>query len=165
MKKKRSLLWTVIALLLVLGYNFLFGGNDAQLDDPQTTFSIYEDNESIPTACVVSEDGLYYTKTEVAEYIHQYGHLPDNYITKSKAEKAGWRGGSVGDVLPGMCIGGDYFGNYEGNLPEGKKYTECDVNCPDDSRGGERLVFSSDGWIYYTADHYETFSLLYRGKD
>ena len=63
-----------------------------------------------------------------------------------------------------MCIGGDKFGNYEGNLLEkdGRTYYECDINTLGaDRRGAERIVFSDDGLIYYTADHYETFTLLY----
>ena len=67
-------------------------------------------------------------------------------------------------VLPGMSIGGDRFGNYEGKLPKakGRKWTECDLNTVGKrSRGAERLIFSNDGLIYYTPDHYESFELLY----
>ena len=56
------------------------------------------------------------------------------------------------------------FGNYEGLLPEadGRTYTECDIDTLGaDSRGAKRIVFSNDGLIYYTEDHYETFELLY----
>ena len=65
---------------------------------------------------------------------------------------------------PGKCIGGSRFGNYEGLLPEadGRTYTECDIDTLGaDSRGAKRIVFSNDGLIYYTEDHYETFELLY----
>jgi hypothetical protein len=112
----------------------------------------------------VDEDGVYTTKEDLALYIQSYGHLPSNFITKKEAEKAGWSGGSLERVLPGMCIGGDYFGNYEGALPKakGRKWTECDVNTLGaKSRGAERIVFSNDGLIYYTPDHYESFELLY----
>ena len=56
------------------------------------------------------------------------------------------------------------FGNYEGLLPEadGRTYAECDIDTLGaDSRGAKRIVFSNDGLIYYTEDHYETFELLY----
>jgi hypothetical protein len=75
-----------------------------------------------------------------------------------------WFGGSLEQVLPGMCIGGDYFGNYEGQLPKakGRRWTECDINTLGArSRGPERIIFSNDGLIYYTPDHYESFELLY----
>ena len=104
------------------------------------------------------------TKEDVALYLHTYGHLPPNFITKKEAEKAGWTGGSLDRVLPGMCIGGDYFGNYEGKLPKakGRKWAECDINTLGaSSRGPERIIFSNDGLIYYTPDHYESFELLY----
>ena len=110
------------------------------------------------------EDGSYTTKEDVALYIHTYGHLPPNFITKKEAQAAGWSGGSLDRVLPGMCIGGDRFGNYEGLLPKakGRQWTECDINTLGaKSRGAERIVFSNDGLIYYTPDHYESFELLY----
>lgn len=115
-------------------------------------------------ADVLDEDGSYTTKEDVALYLHTYGHLPPNFITKKEAEKAGWSGGSLDRVLPGMCIGGDYFGNYEGQLPKanGRKWTECDINTlGKKSRGPERIIFSNDGLIYYTPDHYESFELMY----
>ena len=65
---------------------------------------------------------------------------------------------------PGMCIGGDRFGNYEGLLPDakGRRWTECDIDTLGaKSRGAKRIVFSNDGLIYYTDDHYESFELLY----
>ncbi len=115
----------------------------------------------------LDEDGSYTTKEDLALYIHTYGHLPPNFITKKEAEAAGWTGGSLERVLPGMCIGGSYFGNYEGQLPKakGRRWTECDVNTLGArSRGAERIVFSNDGLIYYTPDHYESFELLYDGS-
>ena len=110
------------------------------------------------------EDGVYDSKEEVALYIHLYGHLPSNYITKKQAEKLGWNGGKLDNYAPGKCIGGTYFGNYEGILPtaKGRQYTECDIDTMGArSRGAKRIVFSNDGLIYYTDDHYESFELLY----
>ena len=112
----------------------------------------------------ISEDGAYTTKDDVALYIHTYGHLPENFITKKQAQALGWEGGSLEPYAPGKCIGGSHFGNYEGILPEkdGRTYTECDIDTLGaDKRGAKRIVFSNDGLIYYTEDHYETFELLY----
>lgn len=112
----------------------------------------------------ITEDGTYTSKDDVALYIHTYGHLPDNFITKKEAEKLGWQGGSLEPYAPGKSIGGSRFGNYEGLLPEkdGRTYTECDIDTLGASkRGAKRIVFSNDGLIYYTGDHYETFELLY----
>lgn len=112
----------------------------------------------------VDFEGSYTTKEDVALYIHTYGCLPSNFMTKDEARKLGWEGGSLEPYAPGMCIGGNYFGNYEGLLPEedGREYTECDIDTLGaSSRGAKRIVFSNDGLIYYTEDHYETFELLY----
>ena len=115
-------------------------------------------------AQTLPEDGTYTTKEDVALYIHLYGHLPDNFLTKKEAEKLGWPGGSLEPYAPGMCIGGSRFGNYEGLLPEaeGRTYTECDIDTLGaEKRGSKRIVFSNDGLIYYTEDHYKSFELLY----
>ena len=115
-------------------------------------------------AQTLPEDGTYTTKEDVALYIHLYGHLPDNFLTKKEAEKLGWPGGSLEPYAPGMCIGGSRFGNYEGLLPEaeGRTYTECDIDALGaEKRGAKRIVFSNDGLIYYTEDHYKSFELLY----
>ena len=117
-----------------------------------------------PTEELLDENGSYTTKDDVALYIHQYGHLPKNFITKKDAQALGWPGGSLEPYAPGMCIGGTYFGNYEGLLPTapGRKYTECDIDTLGaKSRGAKRIIFSNDGLIYYTDDHYESFTLLY----
>ena len=119
------------------------------------------------TPCPVSEDGQYWTKDEVALYIFLFGHLPSNYITKEQAQALGWSGGSLEPYAPGCSIGGGYFGNYEGLLPKkkGRTYTECDIDTHGaKSRGAKRIVFSNDGLIYYTDNHYESFTLLY-GED
>lgn len=115
-------------------------------------------------APVIDEFGSYDDKDNVALYIHTYGKLPPNYITKAEAEDLGWTGGSVEKYAEGKCIGGAKFGNYEGLLPKksGRQYYECDIDTlGESSRGAKRIVYSNDGLIYYTDDHYETFELLY----
>lgn len=113
---------------------------------------------------VIDEDGWYYSKEDVALYIYTYGKLPENFITKNEARDLGWEGGSVERYKNGAAIGGDKFGNYEGLLPKksGRKYYECDIDTNGkNSRGAKRIIFSNDGLIYYTDDHYESFTLLY----
>ena len=113
----------------------------------------------------VTEDGIYTSKDEVAEYIHLFGHLPDNFITKKEAKKLGWISseGNLDEVAPGKSIGGDYFGNYEGQLPEekGRDYYECDIDFTGGRRGAKRIIYSNDGLVFYTEDHYTTFEQLY----
>ena len=135
----------------------------------ETSASIEENVVPEPTVSQTEETepwldpyGSYTTKEDVALYIHLYGEVPLNFMTKKHARSLGWEGGSLEPVAPGLCIGGDYFGNYEGLLPEDREYTECDIDTlGKDSRGAKRIVFSDDGLIYYTDDHYKSFELLY----
>lgn len=114
------------------------------------------------TASGVAESGVYTSKDDVALYIHTYGKLPSNFITKNEAKKLGWTGGGLDEFAKGKCIGGDDFGNREGKLPDGKKYKECDIDTMGaDSRGSKRIVYADDGSVYYTDDHYENFEQVY----
>ena len=180
----KKILSTLLAVIVVLIGSFfgLTGGEEApetalpqQIQQaeilPETEVPEAESNapetEAQPQAppetilqIVVGE--CYTTKEDVALYIHTYGCLPDNFITKNEARALGWEGGGLEPYAPGMCIGGDRFGNYEGLLPEDRNYTECDIDTMGGkSRGAKRIVFSDDGLIYYTDDHYESFELLY----
>ncbi len=124
-----------------------------------------EPEPEIPAEPTIDEDGWYDDRDNVALYIHTYGKLPSNYVSKNDAEKLyGWEGGSLHKYAEGMAIGGSKFGNYEGLLPKksGRQYYECDIDTVGTtSRGAKRIVYSNDGLIYYTEDHYETFELLY----
>ncbi|GEN51611.1 ribonuclease domain-containing protein [Alkalibacterium pelagium] len=110
-------------------------------------------------------EGYYSSPEDVALYIYTFEELPENYMTKEEARELGWEAseGNLWDVTDEMLIGGDYFRNREGLLPEedGRRYFEADVNYEGGYRGAERLVYSNDGLIYYTDDHYDSFTLLY----
>lgn len=138
---------------------------EPESEPPEETEQASEPQSPESQAPSVSEDGRYSSKEDVALYIHLYGHLPGNYLTKREAEALGWSGGSVERYAgEGAAIGGSRFGNYEGLLPdkEGRTYTECDIDTVgSSSRGPKRIVFSNDGLIYYTGDHYQSFELLY----
>lgn len=153
---KRNLFIRVLALLLVAAA--LFSGCSPLAQAAKN-------KPAEPTAAEITEDGEYSSKDEVAEYLHLYGHLPPNYITKSEAQDLGWVAskGNLWKVAPGMSIGGDRFGNREGLLPtaKGRRYYECDIDFDGKYRNAKRIVFSNDGLIYYTEDHYESFELLY----
>ena len=120
--------------------------------------------DTTPVISVLDENGSYTTKDEVALYISIYGTLPDNFITKEEARELGWSGGGLERYAPGKCIGGDIFTNREGTLPKkaGRVYYECDIDTLGASeRGAKRIVFSNDGLVYYTPDHYNTFQLMF----
>ena len=130
-----------------------------------TAQPVERENQSRTTKSqTIDRNGSYTSKDDVALYIHTYGELPKNFITKKEAERLGWDGGSLEPYAPGKSIGGSYFGNYEGKLPKkkGRTYHECDIDTKGKrSRGPKRIVYSNDGLFYYTPDHYETFELLY----
>ena len=171
---KRGLILILIALVIfgVLYFTSQPSDDEAPIQTavPNVSAEISPDltevpeETSVPEAAVLNENGSYTTKEDVALYLHQYGHLPPNFITKKEAQALGWSGGSLEPYAPGKCIGGSQFGNYEGLLPKapGRIYTECDINTLGRSkRGAERIVFSNDGLIFYSGDHYESFELLY----
>ena len=182
MKQLLFFLFTAIFSLFILGCSNITDINE-EIDRSTTDvyFDAYVDGESAQTLTptitskpsatptptpepAIEEDGWYYSKEEVALYIHTYGRLPENYLTKAEAKELGWTGGTVENYKEGAAIGGDRFGNREGLLPkkDGRQYYECDIDTKGKgSRGTRRIVFSNDGLIYYTHDHYESFELLY----
>ncbi len=142
------------------------------LDDQQNEESATNETDALDATdetatepqAASDEFGSYTTKEDVGLYLATYGRLPDNFITKTDARALGWSGGGLDDYSYGKCIGGDRFGNNEGLLPDaaGRTYYECDIDTlHEDDRGAKRIVYSNDGLIYYTDDHYESFDLLY----
>ena len=122
------------------------------------------DGAAITDELLVEYGQDYYYYDEVALYLHVFEELPPNYITKEEAQYWGWDSGDdLWDTSYGYCIGGNKFGNREGALPKAKnrQYYECDVNYFGGDRNADRLIFSNDGLIYYTEDHYHSFELLY----
>ncbi|MCQ2063766.1 MAG: hypothetical protein MJY99_10590 [Fibrobacter sp.] len=121
----------------------------------------------------VTESGAYTTRDSVAAYLCKFDKLPHNYVGKNEGKKLYEAAGntfSKWNFNPwetlGVMIGGDNFDNfandadnYHKNLPEGK-YHEADVDYSGKNRGTNRLVYQADCVIYYTADHYETYTLL-----
>lgn len=138
-------------------------------DYPDT---VYDDKEYDEYSYDVDEQETYYQydtpitdPQQIVNYLFEFGYLPDNFITKEEARELGWDSSRnyVGEIAPGMSIGGDKFGNYEGLLPDakGRKWFECDANYKGKKRGAERVVFSSDGLFFYTDDHYESFTEMF----
>ena len=138
-------------------------------DDASASATTAETSENATAAktdetAPIAEDGAYTSKDDVALYIHTYGRLPSNFLTKKDAQARGWESskGNLQTVAPGMSIGGDRFGNREGLLPDkkGRQYYECDIDYEGGRRNAKRIVFSDDGLIFYTDDHYASFEQL-----
>lgn len=134
-----------------------------EIETPDTGTSSV--TEEVP----VQEGESYTGAQEVVDYLDAFGELPPNYLTKEEARELGWDAneGNLWDVAPEASIGGDYFGNFEGLLPEAedREYFEADINYDGGYRNAERLVFSNDGLYFYTEDHYESFEELQPGGE
>jgi guanyl-specific ribonuclease Sa len=151
----------LVSILILLAFAMFIFTNLPLVDEPVGE----NERPEVASPIHIEKDGQYTSVDEVAAYIDKYGVLPSNFITKAEATKLGWKAneGNLWDVAKGMSIGGDRFGNREGLLPaqNGREYYECDIHYEGGYRGAERIVFSNDGLIFYTADHYETFEQLY----
>lgn len=170
MKKKIRALW--LWLLMTLMVLFGMSGCGIELYAVEAEIpSIVQSAEETKTILMeeteaeILEEGYYTSKEDVSCYIHMFAHLPDNFITKKEAEALGWdnKAGNLWEVAPGKSIGGGRFGNYEELLPDadGRKYYECDIDYDGGYRNEKRIVYSNDGLIFYTEDHYESFEQLY----
>lgn len=161
--QKRVLIGFLILFVAVLGMNGCAPGI------PDETNHVEPIEESVVIEALVAEEGFYTSPEEVAEYIHLFGKLPGNYLTKKEARDLGWvsEDGNLWEVTDQMSIGGDRFGNREGLLPQsdGRQWFECDANYTGGYRGAERLVFSNDGLVFYTVNHYESFEEIRRIDD
>ncbi|WP_461205004.1 ribonuclease domain-containing protein [Clostridium sp. DL1XJH146] len=165
-----SILILVFTILMTLSgcTNEITNNSTANQNNNETISSEENTNDSATNNTddnAIDENGLYTTKEEVAYYLHTYNKLPSNYLTKQEAYDLGWDNskGNLWDVTDHMSIGGNSFGNREKLLPEenGRKWYECDINYQGGYRNAERIIYSNDGLIYYTDDHYESFTQLY----
>ena len=97
----------------------------------------------------------------VVKYLKEHGELPEYYITKSEAKSLGWvpSKGNLCEVAPGRAIGGDIWTNRQKSLPikSGRRYFEADLNYNCGNRNADRVVFSNDGLVFVTFDHYRSF--------
>lgn len=163
MRLYKRIVALLLAALLLMGCS----SSDLQAagEIASAALSIAEEmSDEASSEATIDEDGEYYDKDNVALYLVTYHRLPGNYITKKEARALGWEGGALEPYAPGKAIGGDYFGNYEGILPDDVEYHECDIDTKGKKRGAKRIIYSENWDIYYTDDHYETFTQLYEGE-
>ncbi len=166
-KRQKQVLSALAALILGLLGLFgidLVGEGPSQDSDQAASQEAWEGEEGQAELGALDSNGHYTDKQNVVDFIANFQQLPDNYLTKEEARDLGWVAseGNLDQVAPGMSIGGDVFGNFEGNLPEepGRQYYEADINYDGGFRNAERLVFSDDGLYFYTDDHYDSFEAV-----
>ncbi|MCI3936917.1 ribonuclease N [Chryseobacterium aahli] len=154
--KIRSVLFACMGLLFGMSVMYIYNNFIAEKKTPIKTENASKASKSQSDRQSIDE----LTKENtVINYVKQNHQLPDYYITKNEAKKAGWNPsqGNLCEVLPEKAIGGDYFGNREGKLPKGVKYFEADVNYSCGNRNGDRIVFTKNGEVYLTKNHYKSF--------
>jgi len=156
--KIRSVLFACMGLLFGMSVMYIYNNFIVDKGETVTTYSRLDLKQAFDQSDQQSIDEFTKENT-VINYVKQNHQLPDYYITKNEAKKSGWNPseGNLCEVLPGKAIGGDYFGNREGKLPKGVKYFEADVNYNCGNRNGDRIVFTKNGEVYLTKNHYKSF--------
>lgn len=161
MTKEKLKLFLVFIIGLLTAYLIMFLLNKNNLKDTQTL--PHAESTAPRTDVAVSKDtpdilSLTAEKT-VIHFVKTNHQLPEYYLTKNEARKMGWVAakGNLCDVLPGKAIGGDRFSNRERSLPKGVEYFEADVNYTCGNRNADRIVFTKNGAVYLTKDHYQSF--------
>lgn len=161
--KTRPLFFACLGLLFGMFVMYVFNKftetkKDGDSGKPNIEYSSTTDKTAVNNQNQQSIDQLTAEKT-VISYVKQNHRLPDYYITKNEARKQGWNPsqGNLCQVLPGRAIGGDRFGNREGNLPKGNQYFEADVNYNCGNRNADRIIFTKNGDVYLTKNHYKSF--------
>lgn len=162
---KKKIIQIIVLVVIILGISLLQKNYDENVDrrkmvDTETPAEVSKKSANIDQTDVLEIDKLTAEK-RVVDYVKKNGKLPDYYLTKNEARKQGWspQKGDLCEILPGKAIGGDRFGNREGLLPKqkGRAYFEADLNYSCGHRNADRLVYSNDGLVYITKDHYKTF--------
>ncbi|WP_209388573.1 ribonuclease domain-containing protein [Chryseobacterium sp. RR2-3-20] len=162
--KIRSVMFACLGLLFGMSVMYVYNNFIAEKKAENTTISDvrygetkntddYNNSQNFNDITELTEEN------KVISYVKENHRLPEYYITKSEAKKQGWNPsqGNLCEVLPGKAIGGDYFGNREGRLPKDEKYFEADVNYSCGNRNADRIIFTKNGDVYLTKDHYRSF--------
>lgn len=161
--KIRSLFFICIGLLFGMSVMYIYRnfiedkktGNSKSVVEYSSAGSSVKDNSSVKQQSI---DQLTEQNT-VIRFVKRNHTLPEYYITKNEARKLGWKPseGNLCEILPGKAIGGDRFGNREKALPEGQIYFEADVNYHCGNRNADRIIFTENGDVYLTKNHYKSF--------
>lgn len=162
--KIRSLFFACLGLLFGMSVMYIYNNFIAEKKAPSKTEKVSKKSSSsdYKEGNTIENSSEIYSITEqttVINYVKKNHKLPDYYITKNEAKKLGWNPsqGNLCEILPGKAIGGDYFGNREGKLPKDGKYFEADVNYNCGNRNSDRIIFTKNGEVYLTKNHYKSF--------
>ncbi len=163
----RSRLWRIWRAIITPGtcyYCASMNGRILSVDDPRIEdIPVHEKCRCYVEAVTAIAAG---TATKAGAegvdlYVALHGSLPAQYLTQAEAKNAGWNKllGNLAEVLPGRLIGGDVFENRKHKLPEslGRIWYEADFDYDGGYRNNCRLLYSNDGLLFVTYDHYMSF--------
>ena len=87
--------------------------------------------------------------------------LPEYYVTYDMAKKLGYKTtlGNLNEVAANKMLTKGIYKNKNGHLPNfvGRVWYEADINYKSGYRDSQRILWSNDGLIFVTYDHYKTF--------
>ena len=162
-----SKLWKIWRAIITPGtcyYCASMNGRILSVDDPRIAeIPVHENCKCYVEAMTTIAAG---TATNagadgVEMYVALHGRLPENYLTQAEAKELGWEKllGNLAEALPGRVIGGDIFENRKHKLPEvtGRIWYEADFDYVSGYRNDCRLLYSNDGLLFVTYDHYMSF--------
>lgn len=165
-RRIRAVLFMCLGLLFGMSVMYVYNNFIKDKDHPSSAktenvsygSTSTQDQYTGNSSSQISIEKLTEEKT-VISYVKQNHKLPDYYITKREARNQGWNPskGNLCEILPGRAIGGDKFGNREGRLPDGNQYFEADVNYDCGGRNADRIIYTKNGEVYLTKNHYKSF--------
>ncbi len=158
MRKDNIKLVLIFIIGLLMAYLIMYYVNDNKAEGSDRPVHSQTEQRTDQNSAAENIDALT-EESRVISYVKNNRKLPPYYVTKGEARAQGWipSDGNLCDVLPGMAIGGDRFGNREKQLPKDKAYFEADVNYSCGNRNAQRIVYTADGEVWLTTDHYKTF--------
>ena len=114
----------------------------------------------IPMESVEAGNATKNEKDGADYWLKHFGELPEYYVTKEELIKYGWSDGKKpSKFAPGKMYSKGVYENSDGHLPDapGRIWYEADINYYEGRRNRHRVLWSNDGLIFVTYDHYETF--------
>lgn len=162
--KIKLILFFVFGLLSAFLLVNLFSNNEAEKNTASNSRNtesnaVQKEDSTAKTAAFSGNIDELTAENTVIKYVKTHKKLPDYYITKGEARNLGWVAskGNLCEVLPGRAIGGDTFSNREKLLPRGEQYFEADVNYQCGNRNADRIIFTKNGEVWLTKNHYRSF--------
>lgn len=172
-ESKRWVEWVAVFSPAICSFCFLRHGRIFDITDPTEIFPLVHPNcncSVVPLVAFVAGTATRDGQAGVDLYLFLNHRLPEGYLTKEEAKERGWKPlqGNLSEIAPNAVIGGSVYKNWDKRLPSlpGRIWYEADIEYEGGFRNGKRIIYSSDGLMFITFDHYFTFSeIIFLGED